>query len=274
MFRALGSEDPPATVTVGGQVYLRTEIFKHDSWAATALYTGHEGQIVCKFNRMQSLLGISMAWIGRRLAARERLALERLADLPNVPNSLGDVFVNGERWPNAIARRYVAGHPLRRREVVPPGFFETVDRTLAEMHRRGIAYVDLHKRENIIVGDDGQPYMIDFQICYDATHPRVRGWPGAQQLLDLLRDADRYHFAKHVTHHSKADDATAQALIAANRPWWISAHRKLAVPFRELRRRLLVVLGVRSGKGRAESEQFAEDAVRRESQPVQPRLAA
>ncbi len=274
VFRALGAAEPPAAVTVGGQVYLRTEIFKHDSWAATALYTGHEGRIVCKFNRVQSFFGIGMAWIGKRLAGRERLALERLADLPNVPISMGDVIVDGVRWPNAIARRYVAGHPLLRKEQVPAGFFDSVDVTLAEMHRRGIAYVDLHKRENIIVGDDGKPYLIDFQICFDVTHRRVRCWPGTRGLFDLLCQADRYHFSKHVLNHAHANDATAQAMIAANRPWWIRAHRSIAVPFREMRRRLLVALGVRSGKGRAESEHFAEDAVRREVDAKTTRFAA
>jgi RIO-like serine/threonine protein kinase len=253
-------------VTVGGNVYLRTEIYKHDSWAATALYSGHAGQIVCKFNRLQSFYGIGMAWIGRRLAGRERLALERLGDVPNVPDSLGDVYVDGRRWPNAIARKYIAGHPLMRHEKVAEDFFPTVEQTLQTMHDRGIAYVDMHKRENIIVGEDGKPYLIDFQISFDVTHRRVRWLPGMQQLFEVFRRADRYHLSKHVLHHTNPDPIAAQAILAQHRPWWISLHRKIAVPFRELRRRLLVNLGIRSGKGRAETEHFAEDAVRRESE--------
>jgi hypothetical protein len=45
-------------------------------------------------------------------------------------------------------------------------------------------------------------------------------------------------------------------------PWWIRVHRLVARPFRELRRRLLVRLGIRSGKGRVETEVFAEHALR------------
>jgi hypothetical protein len=37
----------------------------------------------------------------------------------------------------------------------------------------------------------------------------------------------------------------------------------VAVPFRSARRRLLVLLGIRKGRGRAETEHFPEDAVRR-----------
>jgi hypothetical protein len=263
VLRALGPADPPLGVTVGGRSYARYEILKHDSWAATAIYAGPAGRIVCKFNRTQPVCGLDMAWLGRRLAARERRALERLADLPNVPDSLGDVVVNGAVLPNAVARRYVPGHPLREREHVRPDFFPTLRGLLAEMHRRGIAYVDLHKRENVIVGDDGRPYLIDFQIGLDVTHPRAAWLPGMAYLFDVLCQSDLYHLQKHVAHHAPG------TVPAVERPWWITAHRAVAVPFRQLRRRLLVAAKVRTGAGRVETEQFAEDAVR-----TAPRRAA
>jgi hypothetical protein len=259
VLRALGSADPPLTVTVGGSRYARYEILKHDSWAATAVYAGPGGRIVCKFNRIQPVFGLDTVWLGRRLAARERRALERLADLPNVPNSLGEVVVDGQVWPNAVARRYVSGHPLRCGERVRPDFFPTLRELLAEMHRRGIAYVDLHKRENIIVGDDGRPYLIDFQIGFDATHPRIAGLLGVPQLFEVLCQSDLYHLQKHIAHH------TPEAAPVVDRPWWIQAHRMIAVPFRQLRRRLLVAAKVRTGAGHVTTEQFAEDAVRNAS---------
>jgi hypothetical protein len=256
VLRALGADDPPLAVTVGGRSYARYELLKHDSWAATAIYAGPAGKIVCKFNRTQPVYGIRMDWLGRRLAARERRALERLADLPNVPNSLGDVIVNGRVLPNAVARVYVPGHPLRPHERVRADFFPTLRTLLAEMHRRGIAYVDLHKRENVIVGDDGRPYLIDFQIGFDATHTRVAWLPGVRYLFDVLCQSDLYHLRKHVAHHAP------ELNLGLDRPWWITAHRAVAVPFRQLRRRLLVAAGVRTGAGHVETEQFAEDAVR------------
>ena len=257
LFRALGANDPPAEVRIGGGRYARVEIFKHDSWAATALYDGPGGRVVCKFNRVQPVFGLRTAWLGKRLADRERRALERLADLPNVPESLGAVIANGRRLPNAVARRFVPGHPLARHEVVGRRFYPTLRALLAEMHRRGIAYVDLHKRENILVGDDGEPYLIDFQIGFDATHPRVRWIPGVGVVFGLLRRSDDYHLEKHV---ARVDRGGAMPAL----PWWIRLHRAAAVPFREVRRRLLVTSGVRTGKGRVESEHAPEDAVRRE----------
>ena len=161
-------------------------------------HRGPDGDVVCKFNRAFPAYGLDTAWLGRRLAARERRALERLADLPNVPAPLGDVVVNGKVLPNAVARRYVPGHPLGSGERVHPDFFPALRGLLAELHRRGIAYVDLHKRENILVGDDGRPYLIDFQISL--TLPGW--WPAnsapARWLLRLAQRGDDYHLGKHV----------------------------------------------------------------------------
>jgi len=265
MFRALGTDDPPVRIEIDGQSYHCIEILKHDSWAATALYEGASGRIVCKFNRRQSLLGLPMAWLGRRLAMREARMLSRLADLPNVPNPCGPVSVSGRVLPNAVAHDYVPGHPLHRHEQVRSDFYSKLRNLLAEMHRRQMAYVDLHKRENIIVGDDGEPYLIDFQISLALT----RRWPDATDagrvLLRLLQRSDDYHLNKHAAKNALDPCSAVVARLREQRPWWIHVHRMVAVPFRELRRRLLVWLGIREGKGRATSERFAEDAVRREA---------
>lgn len=261
LFRALGSAEPPESIEVDGKTYHRIEIYKHDSWAATALYTGSDGQIVSKFNRVQPVLGLPMSWLGKRLAEREHHALSRLADLPQIPTPLGPVLVNGRRMPNAVARRYIAGHPLAKDEVVGPDFFPTLRAALLEMHRRGIAYVDLHKRENVIVGDDGRPYLVDFQISFDVTHPRLRWISGARTVFGGLAAGDLYHLEKHIR---KSTGGTVE-LGPPPIPAWLKVHRLVAVPFRQLRRRLLVARGIRTGRGAVATEVFAEDAVRRES---------
>ncbi len=260
LFRALGANEPPQEVTIAGEHFTLAELYKHDSWAATARYVGRARSIVCKFNRVQPILGLPTASLGRRLADRERRALERLADLPEIPNALGPVYAHGKLLRNAVARSYVAGHPLAKNEQVGPEFFATLRRVLAEMHRRGIAYVDLHKRENVIVGDDGRPYLVDFQICFDVTHTRVKWIPGVQRIFEGLCTGDRYHLSKHVHNAAAAGEAPVPEI-----PLWLQLHRVVAVPFRTLRRRLLVARGVRLGRGSVTTEVFAEDAVRRES---------
>ena len=265
VLRALGADDPPAEIEAGGHAYRRAEILKHDSWAATAIYDGPAGRIVCKFNRRQSAFGLPMRWLGRMLARREGRMLALLADLPNVPNPCGPIRAGGRLLDYAVGHDYVPGHPLGRKEPVDDDFFPRLGRLLAEMHRRNMAYVDLHKAENIIVGEDGQPYLIDFQISVALS----RRWPAttdpARWLLGLLQRSDEYHFRKRVS--KCRPDLYAEMTPGGKKdiPWWIHVHRLIGVPIRTLRRRLLAALRVRDGGGQAASETFAEDSVRREA---------
>lgn len=263
LFRALGANDPPAEITIRTgleqQVYRRQTVFKHDSWAATALYEGPAGLAVCKFNRQQSILGWPMHGLGRVLAERETDILCRLADLPHVPRWLGSVYHEGRRLDHACARSYIPGHPLGAREKVRADFYERLTATLLAMHQRGMAYVDLHKRENILVGDDGAPYLIDFQISFALPKRLPDAASPLHSCLRLLQEADWYHLGK----HRRKAQGDNRRVPWQELPWFIRAHRLIGWPVRELRRRLLVALGMRVGNGRAETEQFPEDAVRR-----------
>jgi hypothetical protein len=264
LFRALGASDPPGEIQIDGHDFRLDRIIKHDSWAATALYAGPSGRVVCKFNRQQSIgfnrqqsIGIiPMRWLGYLLAHRERSFMERLANVPNAAKSSGDVFVAGSRQRHAVAHDFIAGHPLRRGELLGDDFFQALRQLLDGVHRHQMAHVDLHKRENIIVGDDRQPYLIDFQISFALP----RWWPGnswpMRLILQMLQGSDDYHYEKHVARNSTRPQPIA------NRPWWIRAHRAVAVPLRTARRNLLVMLGVRRGGGSVTTEHFVEEALR------------
>ena len=258
LFRALGDRDPPQQIEIDGGSFRRVEILKHDSWAATALYQAGDRKVVCKCNRIQPILGMPCRWLGAFLARREAELYAQLADVPSVPRGLGRVVVDGRILPNAVAHDYVPGHPLCWHDLVGERFFQSLADTLQQIHRRGIAYVDLNKRENIIVDPDGEPHLIDFQISIRL--PRV--WP-ATVLLRWLQQSDSYHLNKHLAWF-RPDLFGYDRLAgpARRRPWWISLHRRLTVPLRELRRRLLVRLGVRRGSGKADSERFVEQGLR------------
>ena len=254
LLRALGCNDPPEKVTVRGYVYRRVRILKHDSWAATAIYCNRRKQIICKFNRTQSIFGIPMAWAGRIVSAREAEFLRRLADIDLVPNDLNGVSIGRRRLPNAIARSYVEGEPFRVKEQVSPQFFTELRTLLAAMHARDIAYVDLHKRENIIVGRDGRPYLIDFQVSFALS----RSWLGnnalAKLFLSKLQEIDIYHFNKHILRCLPETLTEEQRRQYRERPRFIRVHRKLTKPLRAMRRRLLVLLRVRKAGGSADFE--------------------
>lgn len=262
LFRALGKEEPPIEINIGGHLYQLAEVYKHDSWAATALYSGPGGLVISKFNRQQRIGFISMRWLGYWLARHEATLLSRLQHLRHIPRLLGPVYIHGRLASHAVARSFIPGHPMRAREPLPQAFFDQLQATLQVVHQLQIAYMDLHKRENIIVGDDGQPYLIDFQVSYLLP----TGWwaklTPLPWLLSLMQQSDNYHCTKHRVKHTNVDAQSARSQVKKARPFWITMHRWIAVPFRELRRRLLVLFGIRKGKGRVESEAFAEDGLR------------
>jgi hypothetical protein len=191
------------------------------------------------------------------LARHETHLLRSLADLNGVPKLVGQVTVDGHQLGNAVARDYIEGHPLGNRESVNESFFPALSALLGAMHSRKIAYVDLHKRENILVNEAGEPYLIDFQISVAWPRRLVAG-----PLFTLLRRSDEYHLKKHWARSRPEQCGFDEAALRKQIPWMIRCHRLVARPFRELRRRLLVKLRVRTGKGRVETELFAEHALR------------
>jgi hypothetical protein len=257
--RALGTSEPPTELEADGVRYVRCEIFKHDSWAATALYAPsqppcdpdlNEKRIVCKFNRQAPLGFLSLRWLGRILARRETAFLKKLQGVPGIPAVCHEVRLEGARASHVSAHAFIEGEPLSLTCRVNSEFFKQLDQLLAELHARRIAYVDLHKQENVLVGDDGKPYLMDFQVSLGVGNHRM-----LNPLLRVLYDCDRYHVAKHRSAHHVPGEPPM-------RPWIIRMHRKIGVPLRSLRRRLLVWLGVRRGEGYAASEVAPEVGLR------------
>lgn len=253
--RALGMSEPPLTVTVDNCTFERVSVFKHDSWAATAHYASESGrQLVCKFNRTESIGPVPMRWLGRLLAHREHDFLNQLRGVAGIPNAYREVRASGKIESNAVAHDFVVGGPLSLCDNVPLGFFDRVEALLAELHGRRIAYVDLHKQENVIVGDDGLPYLIDFQVSIQCS----RGFLG-RILMSALRDLDLFNVAKHRRIHCQTTSSSLECKL----PWWLNVHRAVAVPFRTLRRNLLVLLRVRAGGGSSSTEVMPEIGLRR-----------
>ncbi|MBX7244129.1 MAG: hypothetical protein K1X53_01445 [Candidatus Sumerlaeaceae bacterium] len=268
LFRALGRQEPPALVEIDGHQYTMARLVKHDSWAATAIYEGPAGQVVCKFNRTQSLLGIPMEWLGRRLAGREVRFLELLKDVACIPPACGpvyDVSASQRLCTTAAAHAFVEGHPMRSREQLEERFFLLLRETLDVIHSRGMAYVDLHKRSNILVQDDGTPCLIDFQVCYRPEGIAARFWP-CKVLLRWLQQIDDYHYIKHVLRHCRAMIPEGEQSLDLHRHWTIRLWRKIATPLRALRRNLLVLVGVRQRSGRPETELEPEEADRKNAE--------
>src|SRR5207249_2394468 len=134
---------------------------------------------------------------------------------------------------------------------------------IAALHRRGIAYVDLEKRENILVGQSGEPWLIDFQISW--RWPMDGRYTGLQRLvppplgrfiLSKLQEGDRYHLAKHQRRH-RPDLLTREQIEATYRKNpFIQLHRTVARPLTLLRRRILKALTGRSRSPKQDGPEF------------------
>lgn len=227
----------PQRIACAGREYLLVDTFKHDFFAATGLYQGPTGLAVLKLNRVQNSFGLPLRSVGRLLARRE-IRLYRLAqDLPGVPALIGPVGDTG------LLHEYVPGHPLGRSEAVSDAFFAQLDELLRALHARHIAYVDLNKRQNILVGDDGRPYLIDFQISLHLPCRGLAATPSARWLLERFQHADRYHALKHKRRLRPDLLTPAEQREVARLSLGIRLHRWLARPLTLLRRRTLRSLG-------------------------------
>jgi len=230
---ALPQASLPHSVTCNGQRFEHVATFKHDFFAATGLYRGRDGLAVLKLGRQHEVLSLPGAWIGELLTRREVRIYTLLQDLPGIPRLIGTVGRNG------FLHTFVPGHALQRDARVSDTFFDELRTLLAGLHQRHLAYVDLNKRENILLGQDGKPYLIDFQI---ALHLPPVGWrrlPPVRWLLRRFQDADRYHYLKH-KRRLRPDLLTADESRELERmAIWIRLHRWLTRPLRDLRRRTL-----------------------------------
>ncbi len=105
------------------------------------------------------------------------------------------------------------------------------------IHERNIAYVDANKRENILYGEDGRPWLIDFQISF--FHD-PRGWNFVKRwwMRRFVR-ADWYHYHKHKV-RLLPSACTPDDFAKAKRPGRLHrTHRFFTRPIIVVRRKFL-----------------------------------
>jgi hypothetical protein len=236
---AHGDRPPPAVIWVAGKPCAHLKTFKQDFFALTALYESEACRVVLKYGRTQPIVGVSVAWVGRLLTHHESRLYELCEGLEGVPRLLA------AHGPNGLIHEYVEGRPLRRDDRPDDGFFPRLAELLTELHRRSIAYVDLEKPENILLGDDGRPHLIDFQISWHVPPNRMGDTWLARLILRTLQASDRYHLAKHWRKLRPDQFAAAGPAATFAVPYWIRLHRAVFRPLTLLRRKILVWMGLR-----------------------------
>ncbi len=97
--------------------------------------------------------------IGRFLVWREARTYRKLSGLKGIPRLYGIV----DRL--ALVLEDIRGKSLgkiKKGSVLPKRFFDLLEELVLKIHSMGIVHCDLKKANNIIIGQDGFPYIIDW----------------------------------------------------------------------------------------------------------------
>ena len=108
--------------------------------------------------------------VGRFLVWREAKAFRRLGGVQGVPAFYGKegglVLIM-----EAIPGRPVEG--LEHEQALSPVFFEKLRNVVRAFHARGIAHCDLKRAPNILLGRDGEPYVVDWSAAITASECHI-----------------------------------------------------------------------------------------------------
>lgn len=182
-----------------------SELHKHDQFGRVERVT-IDGADCTRRVASGSRLPFS-GWIARRLLARERRALRALAGLAGIPRERDGGTAK------VLVREWVAGVPLSRAGSLPVDFFENLDALVAAIHARGVCHNDLHKEANVLLGDDGFPWLIDFQLA--SVHAR------GGRSFETRRREDLRHVEKHrrrYTRHGRGPNGVESSGAGAGIP--------------------------------------------------------
>lgn len=125
--------------------------------------------------------------VGPILIRREYGALRKLVGVEGIPQLVGRI----DRY--ALAMEHVAGISLAeldssnqpaspgseensdfcsqlpasksKAKILDEDFYARLRETVDQMHSRGVAHCDLRSRGNVMLGEDGRPYLVDFAAC-------------------------------------------------------------------------------------------------------------
>lgn len=118
---------------------------------------------------------------------------------------------------------------------MPERFFDKLAALLTRLHAEDFVYLDMNKRTNIIVGADGEAYIIDFQISYHIAGTGLFLGRLFRKIRGRLQREDWYHLYKH-KRKTVGTELTDEELKALRQPsLLIRLHRIIATPLRKAR---------------------------------------
>ena len=184
-------------------------------WANAVLYRFEHGGTSWVVKDFGSRSFLVRNLIGRLLVRREVGGLRRVDGIAGAPSGAFRVDAH------ALAYRFVPGLTLRRtaKAAIGPDYFPLLARELRDMHGSArLVHLDLRNADNILVGDDGTPSLLDFQSCLGTR------WlpPPLRRFVERIDLAAIYkHWARRSPETMGAQRAAALASMNRLRPIWV-----------------------------------------------------
>ncbi len=129
--------------------------------------------------------------IGRLLIWREEKAYRKLSRIKGIPKFYGNIkglALVIEKIEGVRLGKIKKGTPL------PKSFFDQLESTVRRFHKMGVVHCDLKKANNIILGTDGRPYIIDWGA---AIHKEEFDLPVLRLIYKRFLQDDNLAIIKH-----------------------------------------------------------------------------
>ena len=119
----------------------------------TLIYRDTEKELVIKVPHGRGLI----RWFHVRMLYHEYAVFKKLENFSAVPKCYG--LIDNQY----LVLQYIPGLPIRQsRPQDEAQYFEQMFLAIGQMHERGVAHMDLKKKDNLLVVDGVHPCMIDF----------------------------------------------------------------------------------------------------------------
>lgn len=155
----------------------------------TLLYDDGDNRLVIKVPHGRGLA----RWLHTRMLRHEREAYRRLEGLDGVPGCRGMV---ASRY---LVLDYIEGHTIREQRPRDENrYFDAMYNLIQSMHARGVAHMDLKRKDNLYVTTDDGPCLLDFGAAV-IYRPGFHPFNHFRYRLGLQFDINAW--VKHKHHH-------------------------------------------------------------------------
>jgi predicted Ser/Thr protein kinase len=130
-----------------------TEVVGHGAQGALRIYRQDGIELLVKSAHGRG----GARWLRRWMLRREHRAYQRLADVTGVPRCYGLLAADH------LVLEHLDADPYRLAKIENREFFYArLLELIRDLHRQGVAHGDIKGKNNVLVGPDEQPYLVDF----------------------------------------------------------------------------------------------------------------